>query len=196
MPVVTSVSASGAQPTTTPRQRKIPRLRSRWSVARTGMPTHSGNMPYKLPQSWSCRCSHSTFSACRSGFSRNAAAEIRSWAMACRRLSPCCFAHSTARILFTWYLTAFVGRMASASRTLAASGSSLSPESVGTFGALQPIGCLRVRWANKMNYFNFASTWSSVPTSSSVLHVQKASLSPMTTAPFWERLATKWTPSR
>ena len=102
MPVVTSVSASGAQPTTTPRQpRKIPRLRSRWPVARTGMPTHSGNMPYKLPQSWSCRCSHSTFSACRSGFSRNAAAEIRSWAMAYRRPSPCCFAHSSARILFT-----------------------------------------------------------------------------------------------
>ena len=58
-----TASAGQTQPTISPAHpRKIPRLRSKWSAAATGIPMHSGKTPYKDPQSWSWRCSHVNFS--------------------------------------------------------------------------------------------------------------------------------------
>ena len=78
-----TASTGQTQPTISPAHpRKIPRRRSKWSAAATGIPRHSGKTPYKDPQSWSCRCSQVNFSLPRSGFSRKAMLDILSFAMA------------------------------------------------------------------------------------------------------------------
>ena len=49
-------SAISDQPTTRPLvPLRMPRFRSKWSVARTGMPTHNGNTPYSLAHRTLCR---------------------------------------------------------------------------------------------------------------------------------------------
>ena len=107
-----TASAGQTQPTISPAHpRKIPRLRSKWSAAATGIPMHSGKTPYKDPQSWSCRCSHVNFSFPKSGFSRKAALDILSFAMAWCSTCPVSAAQALARSLFTWYFTAFVAKI-------------------------------------------------------------------------------------
>ena len=73
---------------------------------------HSGKTPYKDPQSWSWRCSHVNFSLPRSGFSRKAALDILSFAMAWCSTCPVSAAQTLARNSFTWYFTAFVAKIA------------------------------------------------------------------------------------
>ena len=115
-----TASTCQTQPTISPAHpRKIPRLRSKCSAAATGIPMHSGKTPYKDPQSWSWRCSHVNFSLPRSGFSRKAALDILSFAMAWCSTCPVSAAQALARILFTWYFTAFVAKIAFAPENLA-----------------------------------------------------------------------------
>ena len=116
-----TASACQTQPTISPAHpRKIPRVRSKWSAAATGIPMHSGKTPYKDPQSWSWRCSHVNFSLPRSGFSRKAALDILSFAMAWCSTCPVSAAQTLARSLFTWYFTAFVAKIAFAPANVAA----------------------------------------------------------------------------
>ena len=125
------------QPTISPAHpRKIPRLRSKWSAAATGIPMHSGKTRYKDPQSWSCCCSHVNFSLPRSGFSRKAALDILSFAMAWCSTCPVSAAQALARSLFTWYFTAFVAKIAFARANFA--------EAAGG-GELMAVGCGRRR---------------------------------------------------
>ena len=102
----------------------------------TGIPRHSGKTPYKDPQSWSCRCSHVNFSLPRSGFSRKAALDILSFAMAWCSTCPVSAAQALARSLFTWYFTAFVAKIAFARANFA--------EAAGG-GELMAVGCGRTR---------------------------------------------------
>ena len=108
-----TASACQTQPTISPAHPcKIPRLRSKWSAAATGIPMHSGKTPYKDPQSWSWRCSHVNFSLARSGFSRKAVLDILPFAMAWCSTCLVSAAQAFARSLFTWYFTAFVAKIA------------------------------------------------------------------------------------
>ena len=122
------------QPTIVPRHPfRMPRRLSKCSVARTGMPTQSGNKPYNPPHSWSCRCNHCSFSAIKAGFSWRTAAEALSRATATYTVFPRDMAHCMALRLFTWYLMSFVPKIATAVST--ASESSASTASSATSGS-------------------------------------------------------------